>query len=179
MYIWAGCKLPEGYSEYVRSICNDLNQDIGLDTAAFSLPQHVSLKISFFTDDEKAQTVLDFLAAFLSEQAPFSLTVTEAEQLEGILWLRIAENTRLQFLHEQLDSLLEARFQIPQHPLDRCFVFHSTLFQDSRTEKIGEMLQKLQGISFSQTLPIDTLLLGVSTDGTPGTCKIVREIKIF
>ena len=47
MYIWIGCKLPAGFEREVRTFCLEQNRDIGLNTVAFTLPQHISLKISF------------------------------------------------------------------------------------------------------------------------------------
>ena len=46
MYIWIGCKLPEDFDAELRQCCLEANADIGADTVAFSLPQHISLKIS-------------------------------------------------------------------------------------------------------------------------------------
>lgn len=178
MYIWAGCKLPEDFSRSLRQTCAAYNQDIGLDTAAFQLPQHISLKISFQASEEQAPEILDFLETLLSREVPFSVTVLEPEHYESILWLNIAENARLQALHEMLDARLEERFRIPQHEFDKCFRFHSTLFQDDRSDRMQTMYSRLQFFPLPQTLPIDTFLLGISADGKPGTCKIVREIKI-
>lgn len=176
MYIWVGCKLPESFEREIRSICLEQNQALGLDTVAFSLPQHVSLKISF-QSEEYAQ-ILDFLEAFLKEQAPFSLQILAAQQEGNILWLPVAENEILSRLHDQLDALLEDHFGIPQHPFDKTFLFHSTLFMDADTEKIGKMQALLAPFSLQQTLIVDTFLLGLSGTGKPGQCRIVRQIKV-
>ena len=47
MYIWIGCQLPGSFEKELRSFCLAQNESLGLDTAAFALPQHISLKISF------------------------------------------------------------------------------------------------------------------------------------
>jgi len=88
MYLWVGCKLPEEFEQEIRTHCLALNQKIGLDTAAFLLPQHISLKISFHTDCPDA--LLDDLSAFLSHQQTFSGFVAqiiqhEIDHCEGIL----------------------------------------------------------------------------------------------
>lgn len=178
MYIWAGCALPERFSQPLRHTCNTLNRDIGLDTVAFSLPQHISLKISFQASEEQAPHILDFLEDLLRREAPFSVTARNPEHLGNILWLNIEENAQLRQLHDTLDAQLEARFSVPQHEFDKCFRFHSTLFLDEHTQKMQTMYTRLQSLPLPQTLHIDTFLLGISDDGKPGTCQIVREIKI-
>ena len=70
MFVWIGCKLPWDFEQEIRTRCLELNRGIGLDTAAFSLPQHISLKISFETKQPDA--VLEELTAWLGEQKPFS-----------------------------------------------------------------------------------------------------------
>ena len=176
MYLWVGCKLPEAFEREIRQRCLALNEQVGLDTVAFELPQHISLKISFQTD--RTDEVLDDLAAFLAEQRPFSVRILHAEQAGNILWMTVAENDRLQRLHAQLDERLKDRFGIPQHEFDKCFLFHSTLFMDADAEKIGRMERLLADYPISRELPVDTFLLGMSETGKPGTCHIVREIRL-
>ena len=89
MYIWAGCKLPADFEADIRSRCLDLNRDIRLSTVAFSLPQHVSLKISF--QSETYDDILDYLEDFLSKQSPFSLRIQNPEQAGSILWLPVED----------------------------------------------------------------------------------------
>ena len=119
MYIWIGCQLPKDFEGAVRSHCTALNQDIGLSAVAFSLPQHVSLKISFQSD--RHRDILDYLICFFEAQPPFSLRIQPAEQNGNILWIPVEDNLHLQQLHEQLDTQLRQRFDIPQHHFDTCF----------------------------------------------------------
>ena len=176
MYLWVGCKLPEEFEQKIRNHCLSLNQQIGLDTVAFDLPQHISLKISFQT--ERVEEVLTALEAFLGAQKSFSVQLLAAEQMEHILWLTVAENETLRRLHRELDAYLEQRFDIGQHEFDKCFKFHSTLFMDADTEKVARMYHALQEYPFARTLTVDTFLLGISETGKPGSCRIVRQIKV-
>ena len=73
MYIWIGCKLPEDFEQEIRTNCLRLNEKIGLSTVAFTLPQHISLKISF--EAETHEAVLGDLTDYLSRQTPFSVSV--------------------------------------------------------------------------------------------------------
>ena len=176
MYIWVGCKLPEDFERNTRALCLEQNKALGLNTAAFSLPQHVSLKISFQSD--RHEEILDYLEAFLSGQSPFSLRVHNAEQFGNILWLPVAENETLRQLHQQLDAELEQRFSVPQHAFDKCFLFHSTLFMDEDTDKLSRMCQLLEAYPIEQDLQVDTFLLGLSENNLPGEYRIVRQIQI-
>ena len=176
MYLWIGCKLPESYQREIRAHCRILNETIGLDTVAFDLPQHISLKISFSTD--RAEEVLSDLEGYLSAQSPFTVQITGLQQLGSILWLCAAENETLKRLHRQLDDRLEHRFGVPRHEFDKAFQFHSTLFLDANTEKIIQMREALRDYPFARTLSVDAFLLGLSETGKPGSYRVVRQIKL-
>lgn len=176
MYLWIGCKLPTGFETKLRHQCLLLNEQIGLDTVAFSLPQHISLKISFCSG--QWADILSYMEQYLSRQAPFSVEIQPPQRNVNILWLPVVENTTLQRLHQQLDQHLEERFGIPQHEFDKCFQFHSTLFMDADADKLDRMRQALLPLLIANTMTVDTFLLGVSETGTPGSYRILREIRV-
>ena len=176
MYIWIGCKLPADFEKELRGHCLEANRQIGLDTVAFSLPQHVSLKISFGTSEH--ERVLAALTDYLSAQQAFSIRLNPAEQFGTILWLPVAENSTLGQLHNELDDLLYTRFGITQHEFDKSFLFHTTLFLDKRSEKLADMEHALSGFPLPTELQIDTFLLGLSSDGTNGSYRVVQTIEV-
>lgn len=176
MYIWIGCKLPDNFEKEIRTRCLMLNEKIGLDTAAFTLPQHISQKISF--EVAQYEAVLGDLAAFLSKQTPFSVCIQNPVQAGNILWMPITENEQLQRLHRELDARLETQFGVPQHPFDKAFLFHSTLFMDEDTGKIAQMGKLLSDYPIERQLTVDTFLLGISETGKAGTYRVVRQIKV-
>ena len=174
MYIWIGCALPEIFEEELRSRCLEYNRELKLDTVAFSLPQHISLKISFPTD--RPEAVLDAVEGILCRETEFYVNLKEPK-LEGkILWLPVEENSRLRMLHDKLDAHLRERFDIRQHPLDQAFLFHSTLFLDEDTEKLAAMREKLAGWG-SRSCKVDGFWLGVSESGKAGTYRVVRRVE--
>lgn len=176
MYIWIGCALPKAFESDIRNRCLALNRDIGLNTDPFLLPQHISLKISFDAG-EMLDQILDWLCGVLSKQSQFYVNLLPAEKMGSILWLPAADNPCLNQLHQMLDSELLERFGIPQHPFDKAFRFHSTLFMDSDEEKLSRMAALLKSLSFPQPLLVDTFLLGVSPDGTGGSYRVIKEIQ--
>lgn len=176
MFVWIGCKLPENFEQELRSLCLSQNERLGLDTVAFSLPQHISLKISFET--EQPEAVLEALAAWLGEQKPFSVRVQNPEQAGKILWLPVAENPNLKRLHEGLDRCLEEKYGVAQHPFDKAFLFHSTLFMDEDVDKLAAMRRLLADYPMERELQVDTFLLGLSETGKAGSYRVVRQIKV-
>lgn len=176
MYLWIGCKLPEAFEKKLRAHCLELNEKIGLDTTPFALPQHISLKISFDAG-EQCQQIMQWLEAELKAEKRFYVNLLPPEQMGTILWLPVTETPRLNTLHEKLDRELERRFGIPQHPFDREFLFHSTLFMDEDTHKLSQMTTLLAPMTFPEPLLIDTFLIGLSADGKTDF-QILREVNI-
>lgn len=176
MHIWIGCRLPEEFERDIRALCLEKNRKLGLDEAAFSLPQHISLKISFET--AHAEEILEDLPRLFAAVAPFRVEIQKIEQNGNILWMTVAEHETLRQLHEMLDEHLNTRFGIGQHLFDTCFQFHSTLFIDPDTTKIGEMRELLRSVKLPRALRVDTILLGTSASGKPGTYRVVRTIDL-
>ena len=174
MYIWIGCRLPYQFEEEIRAVCIDKNKTIGLDAVAFSLPQHISLKISFET--EKAEAILEELERLLSTWDAFAVRINGIEEFGNILWMAVGENETLSRLHETLDEHLQRHFAILRHQFDTCFKFHSTLFIDPDRKKLTQMREALSMVSFPKDLEVDSILLGTSETGQPGSYRVVREI---
>ena len=177
MYIWIGCAVPEAFAAPLRSFCQAHNRDLGLNTAAFALPQHISLKISFET--REPELVLALLEENLSREQRFVAEFTEIQRMGSVLWLSVGENPHLQRLHQQLDTLLRDRFGIPLHRFDLDFQFHSTLFIDSDEMKLEEMRHRIENYPIATPMTIDTCLLGTSPDGSPGSYQVVRKFNFL
>ncbi len=175
MYIWVGCKLPESFEKEIRAKCLAENERIGLSTAAFSLPQHISLKISFPTD--RTEAVLAWLRAYLAAQPAFWVKLSAVEQVPGVLWLKAAENADLERMHRELDENLLQLFGVERHMYDGCFLFHSSLFVDPDGQKLTAMARALGTLALPESLPVDTFLLGASPDGKPGNFCVLEEIQ--
>ena len=176
MYIWIGCKLPEEFEQEIRSVCLEKNQELGLDPVAFSLPQHISLKISFET--ERVKEILEDLPRFFAAQPSFAVQICEVQQNGNILWMTVGVNEILRQLHEKLDGYLMERFDIRQHLFDTCFQFHSTLFIDPDREKIAEMRVALAHLDLPREMMVERVLIGTSVSGKAGTYSVVRRIDL-
>lgn len=177
MFVWVGCAVPEAVAAPLRAHCLACNEKLGLSAVAFSLPQHISLKISFSVPDP--EPVLDFLEDVLSQESRFTAAFADIARLNNILWCGVQENHRLRQLHQKLDSLLQAHWGIVPHPFDLDFRFHSTLFMDPDQEKLEQMRTMLHNYPLSPSFPVTTCLLGVSPSGVPGSFQVVREINFL
>lgn len=176
MYIWIGCKLPKEFEEEIRQHCLKRNEEIGLDTTAFFLPQHISLKISFDAGSQW-QGILDAAEALLRRESPFDVNPSGIETAGSILWITFRENGQLRRLHNVLDKTLKQDFGIPQHLFDKAFVFHSTLFI-GEAQRLAQMQAGLNDFVLPEKLAVDTFLLGLSETGRAGEYRVVREIKL-
>lgn len=176
MHIWTGCKLPEEFETQLRARCVPLSQELGLDISGFTLPQHISLKISFDAGEQHPE-ILEFIKEILQQEAPFTVFPAGIQQHGGILWITFRENETLRRLHDTLDSTLSQKYQIPQHMFDKQFFFHSALFLGD-PETIARARAALVDISLPSELKIDTFLLGLSEEGTSGTFQIARQIEL-
>lgn len=176
MYVWIGCKLPESFAWDIRRECLARNQKLELDTSGFTLPQHISLKISFDAGDRYSE-ILDSIEAVLAKERSFSVHPSAIEQAGGILWISFRENETLRCLHDVLDSSLLQAYGIGQHLFDKAFAFHSTLFSGDM-ERIAQMREQLADFPLPDSLEIDTFLLGLSEVGKSGTYRVVREITV-
>lgn len=176
MYIWIGCGLPEAFERELRERCMPLGAELGLDLVAFSLPQHISLKISFDAG-EQYEKILDFVEQLLQAEEKFYVNLWGVERMGNILWLSFREQETLRRLHDTLDRELEERFAVCRHPFDRAFAFHSTLFF-GEPEKLEHGMKAMADVSLPEELAVDTFLLGISESGRPGTYRVVRKIEL-
>lgn len=176
MYVWIGCKLPQDFEDSIRQPCLELASRLGLNISGFTLPQHISLKISFDAG-ERYECVLDAIETLLRKSVPFYVNPSSIEQAGSILWISFRENPQLRRLHNILDRDLNRQFCIPQHLFDKAFRFHSTLFVGPE-EAIRPARDALVGFPLPEQLSVDTFLLGTSESGASGTYRVVREIRL-
>lgn len=176
MYIWTGCKLPEEFESQIRARCVPIAHELGLDISGFTLPQHISLKISFEAGDRYPE-ILDTIESLLRRESPFAVAPAAIEQHGGILWITFPECEILRRLHKLLDSILEQKYHIPPHMFDKQYFFHSALLLGD-PEKIARARIALQDFPLPPELKIDTILLGLSEVGQSGTFHVARQIDL-
>ncbi len=176
MYIWIGCALPQNFEDELRAHTRPLAQALALDLEPFSLPQHISLKISFDAGD-RSEEILYAVETLLRQETQFAVHPDSIVRQGNILWITFQENEILREIHNRLDSELQQQFGIGQHPFDRRFLFHSTVYIGEEN-KIALAEEKLQSLCLPKSLHISRFLLGVSPSGKTGTYYVVREVSL-
>ncbi len=173
MNIWVAVDASEALAS-LRNQALALAQTIGLSPAPYTLPQHISLKISFPIDDALADDVIEAMTSLLEKTPSFPIEPERIEQNGTILWLVCRASDALRSLHNALDRMLSERYQIPQHPFDLAFCFHSTLAIDSDEEKIRTAADALTASSVPTAFVARRFLIGTSPDGAAGTYSVCK-----
>lgn len=175
MLIWVGCDINPKFIEY-REKVKEFNAELKLSETAFNFPQHISLKISFEMDEALAKHCIKDIVELLKEAKPFTAKTQQLElRDEGIIWIKMEENEQFKFLHDELDQIAIS-YAVKQHPLDKQYIYHSTVIMDEDRQKLEAMFEKLQSLPYPEELKINTFLVGHSDDGV--TYKVDRRIKV-
>ena len=180
MYIWTGFVLDKEDELFIRNTCKEVNKKYGLNELSFTLPQHISLKTSFYSDNYLE--VIHFIKSILSNFSAFSVNVIGISKINnGVIWLDIEENEILRNIHNLLNDELLAKYTISLIKFDgEAFKFHSTLFQDSSiTDEHNSLIIELsQHFHFPMKLTIHKVSIGISEVGGLGTFKVFDTIEL-
>lgn len=174
MYIWIACDVSKSLHQ-IRDLCNEKNKEFGLCEVAFSLPQHISLKISFDVPDSVATCVIDDVSEYLSMEHAFYLDAPRPEIFGSILWLKFEDSEILSRLHRKLDSLLLDKYTVAQHEFDKRFAFHSTLFIDGE-KNLLPMYEYVSGLEIPLKVEVSSFIIGTSESGNAGTYSVIKTI---
>ena len=164
MFLWVALKINDAFAYNLRKKCVELNKSINLSMQALSLPAHISLKITFDIKENDKQTLIDTIKKVVKPYLPMSVKTSCIEKVNNIIWVKFKDNDQLTSLHNALDETLY-KYGILQHEFDKNFIFHSTLFIDENINLIDTMYEIIKDEDVSDTLILDTLLIGESSDG--------------
>lgn len=134
MYVCFALLLDYKTHNSVRKIIYNIlrNHQVGIESSL--LPQHISLKQSFFVSD--INLVEDYFVSLAKEIKPVEVTFKKVDLINmgsnnnttQVLWLDIEENQSLRAIHNKLNSDLAKLNSIPMSGFDGDqFHFHSTL----------------------------------------------------
>ena len=180
MYIWTGLVFNKNDEEYIRNICKKINKKYNLSEVSYTLPQHISLKTSFYYKDYNE--VIKYIKDILSNVSQLSVNVIGISKINnGVIWFDIEETKELRNMHNILNNELLNKYNIPFIKFDGDkFKFHSTLFQDSKiSDKHDKMIEELsKEFKFPIKLNIKEINLGISKVGSVGTFKVCDRIEL-
>ena len=175
MFIWVACDIDKAFVP-VRKYCQEQNKTTGLSEVAFTLPQHISLKISFLVPDSAVKNVVKNIADYLAKQKSFCVYNPKTEYVENILWITFDECPVLQRLHNELDTLLQRKHNVTPHLLDRRFIFHSTLFMD---KNVKYAQTNFANLPLPDSVQINGFFIGISPNGDAGSYRVIKTVKVL
>lgn len=142
MYFCIAALLDDSSQNEIRKNILETFRKYDLGVTALLLPQHISLKISFPTDQ------FDNLAIYFDKlclsQQPFQISLHKLELVptndfgreSGILWLNVSDDTNLRTIHNQLNNDFPQVLGITNSEIDGDrFRFHTTLAYGGKTYK--------------------------------------------
>ena len=176
MILWIGADVDAQLAA-LRDATRKAQAALGFDASLFTLPFHVSLKMSFFVPDERAEEAMDALAAFFAALSPITAAVRGVERENGIVWLRLAECPALDEAHDRLNALMREGFGVPLHPYDSDYLFHTTLFMDADNEKLARACEMVRGVPVPGALTLRRFLIGGTPTGELGTYRVFRAVE--
>lgn len=179
MYLWIGLGIDKENEEFIREYCKKINMKYKVNEQSFTLPQHISLKTSF--DTEEYQNIINDFKNMFKNNKKMNLKVHDIEMVPGVIWLNIEEIPELRKYHNLILNHLKDKYNIEKIGFDgENFKFHSTLFQDvdnkGKVSKLYENIDK--DILINNELKINQIYFGISEVGKVGTYKVVDYIEL-
>jgi len=141
------------------------------------LPMHISIRKSVDLGSNSMDDVVRAICDYYSSVEPFSVDVEGFELGEGIIWLRMKENAKLREIHNHMVDMMQSRFSIEPHELDPVFIFHSTVFMDSRAD-LKPAFERISEIPLPKTIRIRNFMIGTSENGIPETYRIYKHYRL-
>lgn len=174
MYIWIGARFPKEYEDKIRNICRQVNKKYHVSELSFTLPQHISLKISF--ESKEYKEIITYLEKHLQKYETFYVKIKNIEKVDNsIIWLNIEKNENLIKIHNNLNIELQSNFNIGLNKYDgNDFKFHSTLFQEENIN-INELYKELLKYDFEENIKINEIDIGISEEGKVGTFEVIKR----
>ena len=83
MYIWVGVEVESQIAE-IKKFAFEIEKKIGFENSNFTLPMHISLKISFPVLDAVAENVMKDIEKLYHSVTPFEIAVDKIECYENI-----------------------------------------------------------------------------------------------
>ena len=177
MYIWVGIKV-EDQLKMVKAQAQRIENEIGFDHSNFTLPLHISLKISFPIEDAKYEIYAEEIRKIYRNTKPFEIKVRGLELENNIAWIRMEKSKALESLSTQINMVMLEKYGVQLHEYDMDFKFHTTMFMDDNESKVKSAFDKLKDYPIPSILLANKFVIGVSPLGKLGTYKVIEEINV-
>ena len=177
MYIWVGIKV-EDQLKMVKAQAQRIENEIGFDHSNFTLPLHISLKISFPIEDAQYEIYAEEIRKIYRSTKPFEIKVRGLELENNIAWIRMEKSKALERLSTQINMVMLEKYGVQLHEYDMDFKFHTTMFMDDNESKVKSAFDKLKDCPIPSILLANKFVIGVSPLGKLGTYKVNEEINV-
>ncbi|MBE6547636.1 MAG: hypothetical protein E7667_01980 [Ruminococcaceae bacterium] len=177
MYIWTGIDVDSQLGN-IKSAAKQIESDIGFANSNFTLPFHISLKMSFCVDNSIYADVINTILDYYKQIKPFDIEVAGIEKEETIVWIRMKESPTVNLIHDDLNRILLEKYNVPLHEYDMDYKFHTTLFMDSDTTKTDRAYNKIKSEKVPTSLRVEKILIGTSETGALGSYKVTHNITL-
>ena len=178
MYIWIGINVDQELQS-IKPLIKATEDEIGFEHSVFTLPFHVSLKISFPTAPDTAESIISDILNIYKSVKPFTLKVRGIENEGNICWIRMVENKEIIGLSTRLNLFLEEKYGIPLHEYDLDFKFHTTLFMSDEGERVKKAYDKVKDAPVPASLSVSKLIIGKSDSGDLGSYRVTHEVELL
>lgn len=175
MFVWLAVNVDNQLLN-VKKITSKIEQEINFENSCYTLPMHVSLKMTFYIPDERFNEVVESVLNFYKTLSPFIAEIKGIEIENTIVWIRLKENQFLNEIHDKLNQFLQKDFGVSLHEYDCDYKFHSTLFMGNNEEKITFAYDKVKDLKIPNKLVMNRFLVGNSQTGNLGTFSVFKEV---
>ena len=176
MYVWIGIDC-DNQLDNIKEKVKEVEDSLGFDHTIFSLPFHISLKISFEVTKKMYKEIKKDLIKYFKSLSSFDIDVKGIEKHDNIIWIRMINNDIIDNIHKDINDLLCNKYNIELHEYDLDFIYHTTLFMDDDLNKIDIAYDKIKELEIPSKLYLNTYLIGISDGGNLGSFKIVKKIR--
>lgn len=176
MYIWFAIDVNNSL-KHLRKYAKEISSEIDFKENQYSLPFHISLKISCLIKDEDYDSIFNDVVNYFNTLKPFKINTNKIELNDTICWLTMKENKNLVSIHEYLDDLFKNKYGYNPHPFDLEFMYHTTLVLDSNINLVKEAYLKLKDFKVPKTLTAYKFIIGGSKNGKTGTYSVYQTIE--
>ena len=177
MFIWLGINIEDQLPELKQQKA-EVEGKLGITDTVVNLPLHISLRISNQVQDDVAPLLISEITELYKSLEPIELFTDGIEREGSIIWLRFKENEEINALHSRVCNLMKARFDIPLHPFDLEFKYHTTLFLGISEDKLSAAYDMVRSVKIPKSVILNRPVIGVSESGLAGTYKVIHTVEI-
>ena len=175
MFVWVGIDVDGQYDE-IRAKAMEVDKEMCFKHSCFTLPMHISLKISFEIDKNQFENIVETILSVYENIKPFEIPVKRVENHGNICWIRMWDNASLNALSAQINGILAENHGIPLHEYDLDFQFHTSLFMDDDHGKVDAAYNQVKDVKLPEKLIANRFVIGTSESGRLGTYKVVLVV---